>query len=131
MLYNFLISDVWETTYELYAGLSLDAPLSPTLHVARDFDLGDGSRAYLQLSQGIPLGLTGPRVNFAGRVEYNADYYTESSGLAYADFVVSTDFGFGPITITPALTIQRQLDDAFTGFIDDEEVFSVAASFGF
>ena len=70
-------------------------------------------------------------MTLATSVEYNADYYTESSGLAYADFVAALELPVGPVTLIPALTIQRQLDDAFTGFIDDQEVFSVAAAFSF
>lgn len=130
VFYNFLLGESWDQSYELYGGLTLTAPLSPTLHVAHDFELGDGTRAFLQLSHGVPLGGEGPTFTLAARVEYNDRYYTEASGLAYADLIGVVEFDLGPLTLTPAATIQRQLDEAFAGSIDDGEVFSIAAAFG-
>ena len=52
-LYNFKIAGVWEATPEVYGGLTLATPLTPTLYFARDFDLGDGSHVQL-VATGFP-----------------------------------------------------------------------------
>ncbi len=128
-LYRFKY-DVWESTPELYGGVVISAPLNPTLFVAHDFDLGDGTHAMLMLSHSVPLGDSGVTLDLAGNVDYNAEYYTTASGLSFVDVSAAIAIPVGPLTVSPMFLIQRRLDDAFL-VVPDEELFGVTASFTF
>ena len=82
-LYNFRIGGQWEATTELYGGVTLAAPLSPTLYVAHDFDLSEGTNAMLSVSHGVPLGTSGVTLDLGAEVAYNAEYYTMDSGFSF------------------------------------------------
>jgi len=129
-LYRFKIEGVWESTPELYGGVVISAPLNPTLFVAHDFDLGDGTHAMLMLSHSVPLGDSGVTLDLAGNVDYNAEYYTTASGLSFVDVSAAIAIPVGPLTVSPMFLIQRRLDDAFL-VVPDEELFGVTASFTF
>lgn len=126
-LYSFKYATGWESAPELYGGLVLTAPLSPTLYVAHDFDLGDGTHAMLMVSHSVPLGTGGATLDLAGNVDYNDGYYTEISGFSYADIGASIGIPVGPLTVSPLVIIQLAIDDTFI----DEEVFGVRASMTF
>lgn len=126
-LYNFQFPSGWEATPELYAGLVLTAPLNPTLYVAHDFDLGDGTQALLMLSHSVPLGTGGATLDFAGNLGYNDGYYTDISGFSYADLGASVGLPVGPLTISPLVLVQFGIHETFV----DEEVFGVRASIAF
>lgn len=126
-LYNFKIAGVWEGTPEAYAGLVLAVPLSPTLYVAHDFDLGDGTHVLLTLSHAVPLGAGGATLDLAANVDYNDGYYVETSGLAYADIVAGLSIPVGPLTLQPSAIVQRGIEDGFV----DEELFAITASIAF
>lgn len=126
-LYSFKYATGWESTPELYGGVVLTAPLSPTLYVAHDFDLGDGTHAMLMVSHSVPLGTGGATLDLAGNVDYNDSYYTEISGFSYADVGASIGIPVGPLTVSPLVIIQLAIDDTFV----DEEVFGVRASMTF
>ena len=132
-LYRFKFPGVgWESvTPELYGGVVLSAPLNPTLFVAHDFDLGDGTHAMLMLSHSVPLGESGATLDLAGNVDYNAEYWTTDSGLSFVDLSAAIGIPIGPLTVSPMFLIQRRLDDAFLGFIPDDELFGVTASLTF
>jgi hypothetical protein len=130
-LYSFKFPDGWESTPELYAGLVFTAPLNPILAVAHDFDLGDGTRVTASVSHPIPLAESGAVLTIGADADYNAEYYTAGSGISYVDAHVSIAIPVGAATISPMFLIQRRVDDAFAGFIVDEEVFGVTASFTF
>ncbi len=136
-LYNFLLPKAaggtyWNLTPEAYGGVVLATHLNPTLYVAHDFDLGDGTHATLTLSHAVPLGKSGASLTFMGNMGYNAEYHTTSKGLSYADVGATLALPLGPLTITPIFVIQRRLDDAFeSDFVVDEEVFGVSASYTF
>lgn len=117
----------WESTPELYGGLVFTAPLNPTLYVAHDFDLGDGTHATLMLSHAVPMGTGGATLTLSGNLDYNDGYYSTISGFSYADVGASVDLPLGPVTVSPGVTILRGIDDAF----GDDEVFSVVAGFTF
>ena len=126
-LYTFKIAGEWESTPELYAGLVLSTPLSPTLYVAHDFDLGDGTHAMLLLSHAVPLGESGTTLNLGGRLDYNDGYYTTISAFSFADLAVTLDVPLGPVTVTPLIRIQRAIHETFV----HEEVFGLTASYTF
>ena len=126
-LYNFKIAGEWDPTVEVYAGLVFTGPLTPTLYFAHDFDLGDGNHFMLSLAHSVPLGASGATLDFAGNLDYNNNYYTINSGFSFVDFAVSVGIPAGPLTISPTVLIQRNIDDLFT----DEEVFGVKAAFVF
>ena len=131
-LYSFDYGTSWESTPELYGGVVLTAPLNPTLYVAHDFDLGDGTHATLMLSESVPLGSGGLTLDLAGNVDYNDDYYVDFSGLSYADLAASVGIPAGPVTVSPMFLVQFSLDDDFTtaAFLSDDvqEVFGVSVS---
>jgi hypothetical protein len=133
-LYGFKFVDGWKTTPELYAGLVLTAPLNPTLYVAHDFDLGDGTHATLSVSEEVPLGLTGVTLGLGGNLDYNDSYWDDfwlvtgsESGFSFADFTVSLGIPVGPLTVKPMVIIQRAIHDDFF----DDEVVGVSASMVF
>jgi hypothetical protein len=133
-LYSFRIGDSLDPTFELYGGVVLGVPLSPTLHVAHDFDLGDGTHVMLSLSHGVPVGTSGATLTLAGDIDYNAGYWEQywqvtgsDSGLSFADVSATLAIPLGAITISPMVLVQRGIHEDFP----DEEVFGVAASFAF
>lgn len=130
-LYNFLIGGQWETTTELYGGVTLATPLSPTLYVARDFDLSEGTHAMLSVSHGVPLGTSGLTLDLGADVDYNAEYYTMDSGFSFLGLHAAVGLPVGPATVSPMFMIQRRLDDVFDGWVPNDEVFGVTASLTF
>lgn len=126
-LYSFKIGDAWESTPELYAGAVLAVPLNPTVYVAHDFDLGDGTHAALLLSHQIPLTEDGVSLGFGGTLDYNDGYYSPISAFSYMDLAVALEIPVGPVTVSPLVMVQRAIDDSFV----DEEVFGLTASYTF
>ena len=124
-LYTFWLGE-WMSTPEVYGGVVLATALTPTLYVAHDFDLGDGTHATLMLSHPVALGedLT---LNLMGNLDYNDGYYTAISGLSYGSLGAEMDIAAGPFTLKPLFVIQVGIDDTFT----NEEVFGISASYTF
>jgi hypothetical protein len=121
----------WQATPELYAGAVLGVLLSPTLYVAHDFDLGDGTHVLASVSHSVPLGEGGVSLDLAGNVDYNAEYWTPANGFSYFDVRAGLGVPVGPVTISPIVIVQRRINDAFDGYIVDEEVFGITASVTF
>ena len=118
-LYNFKnVEEVGEfsATPEIYAGISIYTTLTPSLYVAHDFDLGDGTHVYFSLSHGVPVGSW--TLSGAGRIEYNADYWREGSSFSFADLIVSLDVPADVFTISPFVILQAALDDDFDDFFE-------------
>lgn len=130
-LYNFNLVTGWESTPEVYGGLVFTAPLNPTLYVAHDFDLGDGTHATLMLSHSAPLGASGATLDLTGNLDYNNNYYLDFSGIGYGDVGVSVGIPVGRITISPMARLLVAMDDEFqalAGIDGTETVFGVSAS---
>lgn len=121
----------WQGTQELYGGVVLGTLLSPTLLVAHDFDLGDGTHVLASVTHNLPVGDAGLSLDLGGNVDYNAEYYTTASGFSYGSVSAALNIPVGPLTLSPIAIIQRRLDDAFVDYVPDEEVFGVTASFTF
>ncbi|MEM7415937.1 MAG: hypothetical protein AAF389_10605 [Gemmatimonadota bacterium] len=131
--YNFDFGDAgggWQDTPEVYAGIVFAGPLNPTVTVARDFDLGDGSHVLLSVSQSVPVGEDGVSLDFAGSLDYNAEYYTTETGLSYANVSAALSVPVGGVTLSPTIIIQRRLDEAFATLVPHDEVFGVTVAFG-
>lgn len=127
-LYNFELADGWEATPELYGGLTVAVPLNPTLYVAHDFHLGDGSHILFSLSHAVPLGTSGATLGAATNVDYNDDYWVAGSSFAFVDLVLSLGLPVGNVTLTPMFQVQRAIDEERFG---DFELFGLTASVAF
>lgn len=118
-LYHFKnVEEIGEfsATPEIYGGISVYTTLTPSLYVAHDFDLGDGTHVYFSLSHGVPVGsatLTG-----TGRIEYNAEYWREGSSFSFADLILALEVPAGAFTIAPFAVFQGALDDDFDDFLE-------------
>lgn len=118
-LYNFKFLGEWHSTPELYAGLVLAVPGTPTLYFARDFDLTTGDHTVLTLTHAIPAGNVSVRAT--GRVEFNNGYYRdfnvryqgEDASFSYADLSISVPVVLGRLTITPMAVFLAALADDF------------------
>lgn len=117
-LYNFKnVVEVGEfsATPEIYGGVAFFTVLNPTIYVAHDFDLGDGTHGYASLSHSVPVGTV--TLTATGRLAYNADYWRDGSGFSYTDLNVSAGVPFGIFTLAPSV--------AFVGALDDEDFIDV------
>jgi hypothetical protein len=132
-LYNFDLGPElgWESTQEVHGGVGFSATLNPTVVVAHDFDLGDGTHATLELSESVPLGSREITLDFGGSVEYNDHYYTDDSGFAYFDVSAALAIPVGMVTLSPIFVVQRRLDSVFEYAIPDAEVWGITASMYF
>jgi len=110
-IYNFKIAGTWELTPELYGGLTVNVPGSPTLYAAHDFDLAKGSHVTFTMSHGVPVGIA--TVTAVGNIDYNDGYYRVGSSFSYADLNVSVAIPVGNLTISPSVTLLQGLDDDF------------------
>lgn len=133
-LYHFKIGDAFEPTPELYGGVVLGVPLTPTLHVAHDFDLGDGTRVAMSVSHEAPLGASGLTVGFGANLDYNDGYWEQywqvngdASGFSFAALTASLGIPVGPVVVSPRILVQRAIHEDFV----DDELFGVSAAFTF
>ncbi len=125
--YSFKFPSGWDLTPEIYGGLVLYVPGTPTLYYARDFDLTTGDHTVLTLTHGIPAG-TNVTVQATGQIEYNNGYYRfdpSRSSFSYADLNVSVPIALGKVTITPMVILVGALADDF----EDRVVGGVKAHF--
>jgi hypothetical protein len=130
--YTFPHSGDAPSTIEVYAGASLDVPLSPGITVYNDIHMADG--AYISLSAGHALEdiwtpVEGVSVSAAldasvayGTSNYNAFYYGEDSN-AWTDALVSLSFPVSlgeHFSITPALNYSSLLDSDIRSNLSDD-----------
>ena len=99
-VYNFKVDTAWESTFELYAGATVDTFLQPTIEITRDFDIGDGTLVALSGSHGFPIGTQTLTTTLS--LVYNGRYYREGSGIGYLElgFEVPLSLGSG-VTFSP------------------------------
>lgn len=123
-------------TTELYWGLSVDLPLSPSITVYHDVDEAEGSYVSLAVGHGIEkIVELGPDVPVGAEISaslgwangsYNKYYWgTDQSKLN--DLVVSVSFpvAFGNCTVTPSLNYVTLLSDD----IRDTDVYGTDSDF--
>jgi len=132
-------------TMEIYAGLGLDVPLSPTLTVYRDVDEADSTYAAFSISHSIekifelspdmPVGMTASASAGWGNAAYNKFYWGGLNESSLQDLTVSVGFPI-PIlgwTFTPSINYVTLLDSdvrktdayaTYSGNNDSDYVFT-------
>lgn len=126
---DFITAGEFSGTPEVYGGLVLYVPLQPSVYVARDFDLTEGSHVTFSLTHSVAVAESGASLTFLGRLDYNREYYRTVSGFAFADVTATLALPVGPLTLNPMFTLQAGLDD--DDLFGDWAVFGVSASMGF
>ena len=126
---HFLVQDEYAGSPEVYAGLVLYVPLTPSLYVARDFDLTKGTHATFSLSHSVPVVEDGATLTFAGKLDYNHEYYRSDSGFSYADLMATLALPLGRLTLSPMVAVQVAIAD--DGYFGDWGLFGVSASMTF
>lgn len=128
-IYNFYFGDVigWESTPELYAGAVFTAPLNPSVYIGHDLDLGDGTHVTFGVSESVPLGDTEYALGLAGALDYNNEYYVESSGFSFAAVSAEMQLPLGSISAVPFATLQFGIGDDF----ENDEVVGIRVLFSF
>lgn len=109
-------------TVELYAGLGLDMPLSPTVTVYRDVDEIDGTyvafsishsvEKLFELSPEIPVGMTAMASLGWGNEAYNKGYWGGLAESSLQDLTLSVGFPM-PVygwTLTPSVNYVTLMD---------------------
>ena len=88
------------TTEEIFTGLSFqEIPLSPSITVYRDFDLGDNFYAEFSVEQDITIDRN--PITLGTAVGYNGGQFGSDPGISHVDVSLSTQTSIGPIHITP------------------------------
>lgn len=121
MIYYHFPSTTISTT-EVYAGLGLDMPLSPTVTVYRDIDEADSTYVSLSISHSVekifelspemPVGMTASASIGWGNKAYNDFYWGGLEENALNDLTMSVGF---PVvvrgwTVTPSISYVTLLD---------------------
>jgi uncharacterized protein (TIGR02001 family) len=115
------------TTPEVYAGLTACSfPLSPSLTLYYDFNLGDGIYATLSLCR--DLQVKGRTIHLSSLVGYTRQYRSIGVDPGFSDIClgISTDFDVKGITLTPALNYVIIPNET----INDENEFWIGLSIG-
>lgn len=122
---------------EIYGGVVVYVPLTPTLYVAKEFELNEGyggTHATLTLSHSVPLSENGLALSLVGNLDYNHEYYWDDSGFSYADLEATLAIPVGPVTISPLAGVQLGIADEGYGienYFGNWGWFGVSASMTF
>jgi hypothetical protein len=130
--YNFkhyLVEDEYAGSPELYGGLVLYVPLTPSVYVARAFDLTEGTHVTFSLSHPVTLAENGTSLTFAGNLDYNHEYYRPDSGFSFADLMATLSLPVGALTVSPMAAVQIAIAD--DGYFGDWGLFGISASMTF
>lgn len=126
-------------TVEIYAGLGLDMPLSPTVTVYRDVDEIDGTYVAFSLSHsieelfeiapGMPVGMTVLASLGWGDESYNEGYWGGLSESALQDLTLGVGFpvAIGGWTVTPSANYVMLLDSD----VRESDVYSRSSDYFF
>lgn len=103
-----------DNTAELYAELRAGLPLAPRVRVAADIDEIGGQYVEAGVSHAVPL--LGAALSLDASAGYSRGQagehgYYAADGFTHVDLGVSTNFALGPISLSPALRLQRNLDE--------------------
>lgn len=124
-------------TQEVALSLSLDAPLSPFAYLVYDFDgdkdAGDLKGFYGEVGVSRPFMLGEQPVDFTAFLAADGGYLLEAGAfeLAHATLRLSTEFEAGPVTITPNLSLQVGLSDAYRTAFAKPTLFYGGFTIGF
>jgi hypothetical protein len=114
---------------EMCGGLVLWVPLMPSVYVAREFDLTEGTHITFSLSHAVPVSEGGVSLNFEGRLDLNQEHYFDDSGFSFADLSATLDIPAGPITISPLVAVQVGIADEV--YFGEWGLFGLKASAAF
>ena len=99
------------TSLELYATIArTDLPLSPTLSVYYDVNLGSG--LYVSLGGSHELKVNEKMsLEAGGFIGFNSRQYIDKTGFSDIDFYVKLPLTLGKLTLTPSLNVMIPLLD--------------------
>ncbi len=99
------------TSQEVYATVArTDLPLSPTLSVYYDFNLGSG--LYVTLGGSHELKVSEKvSVELGGLIGFNSRQYIDKTGFSDIDLYVKAPLALGRLTLTPSLNVMIPLLD--------------------
>jgi len=115
------------TTQEIFATVSrTDLPLSPTLALYYDINLGSG--LYVTLGGSHELKVSEKvSMELGGLVGFNSRQYIDKTGFSDIDLYVKAPLPLGGVTLTPSLNVMIPLLDEVN---EDTEVWlGIAAAF--
>ena len=117
---------VHDDSHEVYAGLSLDALLSPSLIAYYDFGQGDGMYYEAAIAHSFSLGA--PVLSLGGSVGYNDGQWGYDSSLSAALLSVGLD-----VPVTKGLTwgASAAVSVALDSQYDNEVFFGTSITFSF
>lgn len=126
-------TDVFETTHEIFGGVSFDKlPLTPTLLFVHDVGAYGGLYGQLSLSHQQELfdfGRSGKvSLSAEGILGFNNGYYREGSGFSHLEGKLELPIELGNnVSIAPSLTYIHGLDNDF----DDHLIYGLSLRFNF
>ena len=99
------------TSQEIYATVArTDLPLSPTLSVSYDFNLGSG--LYVTLGGSHELKVNEKvSLEMGGLIGFNGRQYIDKTGFSDIDLYVRVPLTMGKLTLTPSLNVMIPLLD--------------------
>ena len=99
------------TSQEVYATVTrTDLPLSPTLALYYDFNLGSG--LYVTLGGSHELKLSEKiGMEMGGLIGFNSRQYIDKTGFSDIDLYVKAPLTLGKLTLTPSLNVMIPLLD--------------------
>jgi uncharacterized protein (TIGR02001 family) len=97
------------TTQEVYASITLGVPLSPSLTLAYDINVGSGLYAEAGISHSLGLGPVS--LDLSAAVGLNVDYWIDKIGVSHLALGAALPVGLGSITITPSANLTIPLLD--------------------
>ena len=115
---NFKFRD--NTSQEVYATVAgTDLPLSPTLSVYYDFNLGSG--LYITVSGSHELKISEKvGMEVGGLIGFNSRQYIDQTGFSDIDLYVRVPLALGRLTLTPSLNVMIPL---LTEVNEDTEIW--------
>jgi hypothetical protein len=99
------------TSQEVYATIAkTDLPLSPTLSIYYDFNLGSGLYVTLNASHELKLNEK-MSIEAGGLIGFNSRQYIDRTGFSNIDLYAKVSLALGKLTLTPALNVTIPLLD--------------------
>lgn len=108
------------TSPEVYAGITASSfPITPSVTLYYDFNVGDGLYATLSLTRDVPV--KSKTIHISALVGYTRQYQDFGVDPGFSDIYLglSTDFGVKDMTLTPSLNYVIVPNDT----INDEDEF--------
>ncbi len=100
-----------EDTQEIYAGVSYDVVLSPSLTLYWDIIEGGGGFLTASIGHSFPLGSVSLDVGASASVNLENEVMGDFTGLYNGEVSVGTSFPLGPVSINPVIAVSFPLSD--------------------